>query len=248
MSLVERSGTEIIARLRSMHEVELERFISSYVARLTSDPFKVLIATILSQNSTDRVAFEAFRKLNDSIGVSPSRLARADLRRIRSAIRSAGLYRQKARTIKEVSRIVQRDFSGDLSRLLRGGVVDPRRYLTSIKGIGPKTADVVLVTTGMSQTVPVDTHIFRISKRLGISEEGDGYEDVRSRLDSLFPPHLRHEAHLLLITHGRRVCKPINPHCHTCSLSSLCKYYQTKRGRYIRYMRSEEERSLDCGL
>lgn len=221
-------GVKIVERLRSVHTIDLKQFSSIYLGRLTSDPFKVLVVTILSQNSTDKAALKAYEKLEEVIGVDAHRLEGAHLRKIEGAIRSAGLYKRKARAIKALARVVARRFGGDLMGELRRDVKGSRELLMSLPGVGPKTADVVLVTFDLLKTVPVDTHVSRVASRLGLVAKGAGYEGVRSRLDELFPPELRHEAHLLLIAHGRSTCRAVKPRCSVCVLNDLCEYYKVR--------------------
>lgn len=89
-------------------------------------------------------------------------------------------------------------------------------------GVGPKTADVVLLFSAGKPTIPVDTHVNRVSKRLGLAPPKGGYEAVRLSLQSLFKPQDYALAHLLLIAHGRKTCKAQKPQCQTCSLNSSC--------------------------
>lgn len=222
-------GEEVLRRLRSAHGIDSREFVSKLVASVTGSPFRALVATILSQNSTDRAAIGAYRSLDELVGVDPYRLAGTDLRRIGRAIRSAGLAEAKSRAIKALAEYASSSGDPDLKRLLSQGPDEARRVLTSFKGIGPKTADVVLATFGVSDTVPVDTHVRRVATRLGLVREGAGYEEARRALDSTFPPSTRHEAHLLLIAHGRRVCRSRRPLCEECVLRDLCAYRSMRR-------------------
>jgi endonuclease-3 len=99
---------------------------------------------------------------------------------------------------------------------------DARQELLSLPGVGYKTADVLLVFAGERDVLPVDTHIFRIAKRLNIAPPKAGYEEVRLRLEELIPRGRRGEAHMLLIQHGRRYCRAQNPLCEKCPINYLC--------------------------
>lgn len=224
-------GTWLLRRLQERYNISLREYVSTYIARARRDPFKVLVATILSQNSTDKAAHRAFEALERSVGVSPQQIAAAQTRRLMSLIRVAGLHRQKARTLRSVSRIILERYGGSIGGLLSLPPEQARRELMSLPGVGPKTADVLLATLGLYPTVPVDTHIARVAKRLGLVREGAGYEEIRRVLDALFESGDRHRAHLLLIAHGRKTCRAINPLCHECLLAPACRYYRERRGR-----------------
>jgi endonuclease-3 len=225
-----RLGAEILKRLRGAYRLNVEEFISSYVSVTTGSPFRVLVATVLSQNSTDRAAMRAYIELDRRIGVVAEKLASVDVRRIANAIRAAGLSDQKARTIKRLASLALKLDDPELRGLLTRGPDAVRETLMELKGIGPKTVDVLLASTGVLDTVPVDTHVRRVSERLGLAEEGARYEEVRSALEKVFPEGSRYEAHLLLIAHGRSVCRSRRPLCDACVLSDLCNFYRTSRG------------------
>jgi endonuclease-3 len=222
-------GEEILKRLRGAHRLNVEEFVSSYISMTTGSPFRVLVATVLSQNSTDRAAMRAYIELERRIGVVAERLAGVDVRRIARAIRVAGLSDQKARTIKRLASLALKLDDTELRGLLARGPGAVRETLMSLKGIGPKTVDVLLASTGALDTVPVDTHVRRVSERLGLVEEGARYEEVRSVLEEVFPEGSRYEVHLLLIAHGRSVCGSRKPLCDACVLSDLCNFYRTSR-------------------
>jgi len=224
-----RLGEEILKRLRDAHRLNVEEFVSSYVSTTTGSPFRVLVATVLSQNSTDRAAMRAYIELERRIGVVAERLAKVDVRRIARAVRVAGLFEQKARTIKRLASLALKLNDPELRGLLARGPEAVRETLIEVKGIGPKTVDVLLASTRTLDTVPVDTHVRRVSERLGLVGEGARYEEVRSALEEVFPEGSRYEAHLLLIAHGRSVCRSRRPLCDACVLSDLCNFYRSSR-------------------
>jgi endonuclease-3 len=224
-----RLGVEILKRLRDAHRLNVEEFVSSYVSMTTGSPFRVLVATVLSQNSTDRAAMRAYIELERRIGVVAERLAKVDVRRIARAVRVAGLFEQKARTIKRLASLALKLNDPELRDLLARGPEAVRETLIEVKGIGPKTVDVLLASTRTLETVPVDTHVRRVSERLGLVGEGARYEEVRSALEEVFPEGSRYEAHLLLIAHGRSVCRSRRPLCDACVLSDLCNFYRSSR-------------------
>jgi endonuclease-3 len=224
-------GDEILQRLSTQYRIQAEEYVSLYTHLQSRDPFQVLVATILSQNTTDKAALNALKTLERDVGLTPRAILEAGRRRVEKAIRMAGMYRSKARFILEVSRIVVEKYGGDIWNMLRGDVEDVRMRLMALPGVGGKTADVLLATLGIAHTVPVDTHVRRVSTRLGLVEEGASYEAIRKRLEEVFRADSRHLAHLLLIAHGRRVCRARRPLCGNCVINSLCKYYQKSKKR-----------------
>jgi endonuclease-3 len=183
----------------------------------SKDPFEILIATILSQNTNDRNSLAAFNELRNRIGISPDSLSRAGEEEIADAIRIAGLYRTKARAIKEIAREVREKYGGDFKRLL--SLENLREELLKLPKVGEKTADVVLLFSGRMNIFPIDTHVRRVAKRLGLSS--GSYEEMRRNLMSLFKGKCL-EAHLLLIQLGRKYCKARKPLCNECPVRNLC--------------------------
>ncbi|MEM2092825.1 MAG: endonuclease III [Candidatus Bathyarchaeia archaeon] len=186
------------------------------------DPFETLIVTIISQNTADRNTKRAFENLSRKFLITPEALANADVREIEECLKSAGLYRNKARVIKEISRIILEKYNGSLNPIIKKPLEESRKTLMELPGVGPKTADVILLFSGGKPTIPVDTHVKRVSKRLGLAPNNGGYEDVRKALQSLFKPEDYLDAHVLLISLGRKYCRARNPHCRECPLRILC--------------------------
>lgn len=189
--------------------------------RYTDDPFLLLVGTVLSQNTNWRNTRVAYDRLTTKFK-TPKHLAGADAREIQRLIKPAGLHQMKARRLKQLARIIRERHGGDLGSVLRMPLEEARQELLSLPGVGHKTADVVLVFAAGRDVLPVDTHIFRISRRLGIAPPEAGYEEVRLRLEELTPSGRREEAHMLLIQHGRRYCRAHNPLCGQCPVSDLC--------------------------
>ncbi len=219
------SGELILEKLSSRYEVDPKDFVAYDVWLKTKDCFKVLIATLLSQNSTDKGTYKAFEELERRIGVSPQKLASACEKEIGEAIRSIGIYNVKAKRIKEISNLLLEKYNGSLEQILDLPKDEARRSLISLPGVGEKTADVVLLTCRNYEYFPVDTHIKRISMRLGI--KGSTYQEISKGLMELFQPKDYLRAHHLLIAHGRNTCKARRPLCERCAISECCKYYNT---------------------
>jgi endonuclease-3 len=186
------------------------------------DPFKTLIMTIISQNTADRNTARAFEHLSNHFEIKPEALAKAETNQIEKSLKTAGLYRNKAKTIKQISKIVFEQFRGSLSSILTLPLEDARKKLIQMPGIGPKTADVVLLFSANQPTIPVDTHVNRVTKRLGFAPLDADYESVRKSLQSLYDPSDYMAVHVLLIAHGRRYCKARYPLCDQCPINMHC--------------------------
>ena len=188
----------------------------------TKDPFKTLIATVISQNTADRNTARAFENLSNRFQIAPEVLAKAETSQIEQCLKVAGLYRNKARNIKQISAIILNQFHGSLESILSLPLEEARKMLLQLPGVGPKTADVVLLFSAEKPTIPVDTHVYRVSKRLGLAPEGGGYEDVRACLQRLYSPKDYASVHVLLILHGRKYCKARKPLCKDCPINESC--------------------------
>jgi endonuclease-3 len=186
------------------------------------DPFKTLIVTIISQNTADRNTARAFERLSNRFEIKPEVLANAETSQIEESLKTAGLYRNKAKTIKQVSRIILEKFHGSLQPILSLPLEEARNTLIALPGIGPKTADVVLLFSTRQPTIPVDTHVNRVTKRLGFAPANGDYEAVRTSLQSLYHPRDYLAVHVLLIAHGRRYCKARRPLCKQCPVNMHC--------------------------
>jgi endonuclease-3 len=152
-------------------------------------PFETLIITIISQNTADKNTANAFRSLSKRFEIKPEVLAKAENSQIEKSLKLAGLYRNKTKTIKQVSKIILEKHCGSLQPIFSLPLDEARKSLIQMPGIGPKTADVLLLFSAEQQTIPVDTHVNRVAKRLGFAPGKGGYEDVRISLQSLYNPH-----------------------------------------------------------
>jgi len=192
------------------------------------EPFQTLIRTVLSQATTDRNRDKAFRNLSNKYPITPKALAEADVKEIEKAIRVGGLFRNKSRVIRELSRAVLERFNGSLDFISSQPLPEARKKLMSLLGIGPKTADVVLLFSARKSVVPVDTHVNRVSKRLQFASSKAGNEEIRGRLESLYSPRDYLGVHLLLIALGRRYCRARNPLHDSCPMKTLCPTAQSE--------------------
>ena len=187
-----------------------------------TNPFNTLIVTIISQNTAGKNTAKAFENLSKQFQITPEALANAEKTKIEECLKVAGLYRNKAKTIKQVSKIITKDFHGDLTQVLSMPFEEARKALLQFPGVGPKTADVVLLFCAEKPTIPVDTHVNRVSKRLGLAPKNGDYEAIRKSLQKLYDPKDYLSIHILLISLGRTYCKARNPLCKQCPVNVLC--------------------------
>lgn len=186
------------------------------------DPLDSLIGTVLSQNTTDANSGPAFDRLK---GRFPSWEAVSEARpaQIAAAIRSGGLAEIKARRIRHILAQIDKDRGRlDLGFLRRLSADQAREYLLSLPGVGPKTAACVLLFSLGKPAFPVDTHVLRVSKRLGLIPPTTTMERAHDIFAALLKPTQMLPLHLGLIWHGRRICVARRPRCATCALFELC--------------------------
>ena len=190
------------------------------------DPLDVLIETILSQSTTNVNSDRAFENLKRRFPTWDA-ASRARVTSIEAAIRSGGLARQKSVRIKELlNDIRKRRGSLDLTFLKTAPLEEAKRFLASFKGVGPKTVACTLLFACNRPVFPIDTHIFRIARRLGLIPEECSDEDAHRRMGEMIPRKRYFEAHINLIRHGRQICKARDPLCEQCCLVDYCEYYK----------------------
>jgi len=209
-------------RANKILQILRDKFILPEWAGSKREPFQTLIRTVLSQATNDRNRDRAYKNLSEKYEITPKALATADVKEIEKAIRVGGLYRNKSRKIKELSKVVLERFNGSLDFVYSDPLEKARSKLMSIPGVGPKTADVVLLFSAKKPTMPIDTHVNRVSRRLGLAPLKGGYEDIRNSLESFYAPKDYLPAHLLLINLGRTYCRARNPMHKPCPVNSLC--------------------------
>lgn len=192
----------------------------------SQDPISELIRTVLSQNTSDTNSYRAFDSLMSSfngwedIAASPPPL-------IADAIRMGGLANVKAVYIKNVlTGIVNRHGNFDLEFLGRLPVAEARAWLMRLPGVGMKTASCVLLFALGMPALPVDTHVFRVAKRLGLVPHNITVDQAHIQLEDLVRPDDMFRFHVLLIEHGRKTCKAQRPYCNQCALGKLCPGYE----------------------
>jgi endonuclease III len=183
-----------------------------------------VVATVLSQHTSDRNSERAFAQLKVAFPDWEQVLA-CPVGELADAIRSGGIADQKARRIQQIlAAIHAREGRIDLDRLHDLDDAAVEEYLTSLPGVGPKTAACVLVFSMGRAAFPVDTHVHRIAARLGWIPPGSTAEQAHRILAPAVPPDIRYDLHLALIAHGRAVCQAQRPRCGTCVLRDECAY------------------------
>ena len=199
--------TEIFTRLREANPhptTELEY----------GNPFQLLVAVILSAQSTDVGVNKATRALFRKVK-TPAAMIRLGEDGLKEHIKTIGLFNTKAKNIIKACHLLVEQH--------KGKVPEDRAALEALPGVGRKTANVVLNTAFGHPTIAVDTHIFRVSNRTGIAP-GKNVDEVEKRLLRLVPEEFRKDAHHWLILHGRYTCIARKPRCQSCTISDLCEY------------------------
>ncbi len=188
-------------------------------------PLDELISTILSQNTNDNNRDRAFQALRN-IFPTWEAVRDASTNAVIDAIRPAGLANQKGPRIQQVLReITAQRGELDLDFLNKLSVEEASNWLMSFHGVGPKTAAIVLQFALGKPAFPVDTHIYRVSGRLGLRPEKMNADQSHQHLSGLFPPETYYAAHLNLIRLGREICKARKPECERCPLQRVCSFY-----------------------
>ena len=178
------------------------------------NPFQLLVAVILSAQSTDVGVNKATRALFRKVK-TPAAMLKLGEAGLREYIKTIGLFNTKAKNIIKACTILEEQHGGK--------VPEERAALEALPGVGRKTANVVLNTAFGHPTIAVDTHIFRVSNRTGIAP-GKNVAEVEQRLLRLVPDEFRQDAHHWLILHGRYTCIARKPRCQSCCISDLCEY------------------------
>lgn len=191
----------------------------------TADPFKNIVFTILSQNTSSQNTMRAYVSLAKRIDISPIVLSKSDPKEIADAIRPGGLHRVKARRLINLGKTAMERWHGDMSWIYHASKEELRRSLMQINGVGDKTADVLISSLyGQREAFVVDTHMRRIAIRLGLVEEKAGYGEIQNALKEFLPWGELDEHRLagLFWMLARNTCTARNPKCAECILSEIC--------------------------
>jgi endonuclease-3 len=188
------------------------------------DPVDLLVQTILSQNTTDTNSLKAYGRLKTAYPHYETLIA-APTSEVAEQIKVGGLADVKAQRIKDALKQIKRD-SGtiDLQFLAGFGKEKAKEYLLSLPGVGPKTTAVVLLFAFGFPIMPVDTHVFRVSRRLGLVPEKSSLKEAGRILEEITPQDKYLSLHLNLIKHGRRICRARGPLHEKCALLHICDF------------------------
>ena len=185
----------------------------------TEGPFSILIGTILSARTKDENTTKVVKKLFSKYR-TPKSLAKAKTRDVEKLIKSIGFYHVKTKRIIEVARIIHSQY--------RGRVPENFEKLIELPGVGRKTANCVLVYAFDKPAIPVDTHVHRISNRLGLVDTKTP-EETEFELIRKIPKKYWLEINDTFVMYGQNICKPISPRCDVCKIRQICKYYKTMK-------------------
>lgn len=192
------------------------------VARFT--PLEELVSCILSQHTADARSFPAFTGLMARYRTW-DRIEAAPLEELVEVLRPAGMANQKARAIQGTLRQLRESFGEYTLEPLRNlPLLEARRWLETLPGVGPKTASIVLCFALGREAIPVDTHVHRLSLRMGLIPEGTDANKAHDVLLNIVPPDLAFRFHSVLIQHGRKICRAPIPTCTICPLASECPW------------------------
>ncbi len=202
-----------------MIEIFEKKYPETETELVHSSPFELLIATILSAQCTDVrvniVTEKMFKELN-----TPEDFAALTPEELSPYIKTCGLYKTKSKNIVNACKLLISEFNGI--------VPQTHKELMSLPGVGRKTANVVLSNAFNIPAIAVDTHVFRVTNRIGIVNADDVLKTEKQLMDRL-PSEIWSDAHHWFIYHGRRVCKARNPLCENCELNEICCYYKKNR-------------------
>lgn len=197
--------------------------------RSSLPPVDELVSTILSQNTNDGNRDLAFESLRARFPTWEE-VRDAPEEEVIAAVRSAGLANQKGPRIQAALRLLteqQGEITLDFLREME--VSEAKAWLTRINGIGPKTAAIILLFAFGKPAFPVDTHVHRVTQRLGLIDPTTNAERAHEELEAIIPPEDYLAAHLNIIRHGRQICHARRPSCEVCPLTAYCAYYQEHR-------------------
>ena len=213
----------IKARAVAIHEKLLEAF-GEPIWRTPLPAIDELVSTILSQNTNDVNRDRGFDALRAKLTTWEA-VRDANVEDVIAAIKPAGLANQKGPRIQQVLRAITEERGAlNLDFLAGLPIEEARAWLTKFNGVGPKTAAIVLCFSLNMPAFPVDTHIYRISGRIGLRPEKMTVEQAHPHLESVFPPETYYAAHLNIIRLGREVCGARKPNCPQCPIIKLCEY------------------------
>ena len=186
-------------------------------------PYQTLISCLLSLRVKDETT-ERITKHLFSLAKTPKEMLKIPIKKLEKIIFSSGYYRVKARTIREISKTIIKNYHGK--------VPDTKKELLKLKGVGPKTANIVLAFAFNQIVIPVDTNVHRVSNRLGwVKTKKLEFEDTEKDLEKILPKEYWREINGIFILHGKKICVPISPKCSICPINKYCKRIGVKKSR-----------------
>jgi len=217
--------SDLPGRARDLYD----RLVDEYgepVWRSHGSAMDELVLTMLSANTNDVNSGRAFKRLMATFDADWEAIRTAPLDEIKTAIREAGMYNQKAPNIvKTLTMIKEERGEYRLDFVAEMPAAEAAEYLTRFPGVGHKTASIVLLFCFNGAAFPVDTHVQRISRRVGICGHKTGAAKVKQIWEDLLPPQTYYALHVNLIQHGRRTCDARTPQCEGCCLQDICDYW-----------------------
>ena len=208
---------EVLLELIEKQVEPLNPPVKSFEKSIRSSPFRILISVLISSRTKDEVTKPASERLF-SVADKPEDILKLGSERVSELIYPVGFFRQKSNNIIKIS-----------EKLIKNGNKVPSNLdgLTSLPGVGRKTANLVLSLAYNIPTISVDIHVFRISNRIGWAD-GEKPEIVESELKKIFPEKLWRKVNQSLVGFGQTICKPVNPSCSECSISENCRDFNSK--------------------
>ncbi len=195
--------------------------VVSLISQQSKDPFKVLISTIISLRTKDEITAEVSKRLFN-VADTPEKIANLSEKEIEKLIYPAGFYKNKAKIIKQISTKIHNEYGGK--------VPDNMEELLKFKGVGRKTANLVLSEGFNKDAICVDTHVHRISNRLGFIQTRTP-EETEFALMEKVPKDYWKKINKLLVAFGQSICKPVSPICSKCKVAHLCEKKNVKKHR-----------------
>jgi endonuclease-3 len=208
---MKEKAEKLVSFLKNRYAVKIEKH-----RKRNADVFQTLISCVLSQRTRDQNTAKASKRLF-SMADTPEKIVKLPGKNLEKLIRSSGPYRQKAKRIKEISRIILGKYGGKIPR--------DREKLMSLPGVGFKTADITLSYGFGVPTIAVDVHVSVTANRLGIVYSKD-VEMIRKGLESLIPEKDRYIVNIGLVEFGKEICRTRNPKCDICPISDICDYFK----------------------
>lgn len=203
-----------IEKIIKILKKELKKFKDPTVKKISKnkDPFKTLISCLLSLRTKDKNTAKASKSLF-KVANTPEKIAKLPLKKLEKLIYCSGFYKNKARTIKQVSKILIQKYNSK--------VPSTRKELLKIKGIGRKTANIILCFAFNKKVIPVDTHLHMISNRLGLVKTKNP-EQTEQKLMKVVPKKYWPDLNTLFVLFGQKICTSVSPICSKCPLKNLC--------------------------